>query len=242
MLSEKCSGKISPCVRNPGGAKRQNYICQAIRTDVQQLRQCAERAGHQQHHSRNVQTVLILGALMQQHHFCKNSGQAEQRYRCNCCRVFVICEKRERCAVDKGSSHRNAAMETLSGTKQFKQGNADQRGNTGKIISRIGALPDQVIGQPQFSAGANQEIHIRQTSGIQMICNGLLRDGFRGKHTCLHFFCNFLCSMLDFVPAAVIDGENQVHLFKIFRILQRPCAHAVPGTDLHRRDNPRTNP
>ena len=129
MLSEKCSGKISPCVRNPGGAKRQNYICQAIRTDVQQLRQCAERAGHQQHHSRNVQTVLILGALMQQHHFCKNSGQAEQRYRCNCCRVFVICEKRERCAVDKGSSHRNAAMETLSGTKQFKQGNADQRGN-----------------------------------------------------------------------------------------------------------------
>ncbi len=73
-----------------------------------------------------------------------------------------------------------------------------------------------------------------------MVCNRLFGDIVRRKCSCLYLLGNFLRCVLDLISAAVVDGENQVHLFKVpgivfqfFHALLQAILESAPVADKH---------
>ena len=92
-------------------------------------------------------------------------------------------------------------------------------GNRGKIQLRIRQLPQQEIGNPLLIAGADQQIRIRNTCGIQIALQGIRRNIRRIHFAALELRRQFFYCTDDLIPASVIDGDLEMQTVIVLRRL-----------------------
>src|SRR5215207_4913187 len=62
----------------------------------------------------------------------------------------------------------------------------------------VRALPQQIVGQPELSAGADQQVRIVHLRGVQVTAKLLLARSFKGGR-----------GVDDLRPAAVVEGDEE---------------------------------
>lgn len=82
--------------------------------------------------------------------------------------------------------------------------------SSGEHKLRIGTLPQKKVAQPLFSAGTNDQVHLRQTLCVQAGRKQGFIDLLRLNTTVRSLFGKQLHRTQDLRAAAVIDGDIQL--------------------------------
>ena len=85
------------------------------------------------------------------------------------------------------------------------------------VIVKLGVcrLPDQKVRKPVFAARADNQIRVGLTGGVKTVGDHILGDVLGRKLAVLDFFGNFLNTMYNLVPTAVVDGNIDEHLILV---------------------------
>ena len=93
----------------------------------------------------------------------------------------------------------------------------------------VGDLPEEIVADPHFASGADEEVGVWHAAGVEVVGDGLFGDLAGGELVGLDFVGDLSDGVGDFEARAVVDSEAEGHAGVLFGGIEGVCEFVEDG-------------